>query len=521
MRLASSLISVVAFVVVVFGAPIHEAVHGNWPGRGLGAPTDFEEVRSGKYAQRLEERLEAETTLEDVARPRYNELRFLVTGETNPGVVVGEDDWLFLEMRLGEPGPAARATIPKIVDAMGSIVRHLESKGCLVLIELVPRKQSLYPEKTPKDAKYPFVPMFEVVYDEMVDEGLPVLDLREVLGGPSGPWHLTNDAHWRPEGLHRVATLVAERIRAHFGDAGVPGRPIELDLHWSDPREFIGYEQRLLGFAENGWLYNRYTNTVREITAIEPGNPERRFFGSEAYEPITLIGSSMSQGPYYQVSQLMGLLDVHIRNVARDGFAGGYRSIDALAGALTGRMPYPEVLIWEVPEDFISREADYYLEPLESLAALLPNAPYRPVPVPLDGMVIDRIDQHVVDGRVTYSTQGPEGSVTIPLPEAVDGSAPTALSIAVTVPPGSPTHAGHTVVEWGDDPEEPPIGTKTVTMRITHWMHPILVQLEGGTPERPIRYIRVRPFDHPSPIKMSGTIELWISEAGNDGGESK
>lgn len=511
MRFLSSLISVAVFVLVVFGAPIYDAASGNWPGHGLRSPADFEEVRSGKYAQFIESELEAGTQLEGVARPRYNELRFLVTGETNPGVVAGKNGWLFLEQRLGKPSPAALAAIPKIVDAMGAICRHLEENGCFVVIELLPRKQTIYPENLPDGLSSPHFPTFDLVYDEMVAEGLRAPDLREVLGPEEGFWYLVNDAHWRPAGAHRVARYVAGLIQDHFGAAGVPGRPFELEFVREEPEEFIGYEQRLLGFAEGSLLYNRYSETIQQIHAADPNDLSRRFFGSLDYEPIVLIGSSMSAGPYFQAPQLMGFLGRHVRNISKDGFAGGYRAVDLLQSALTGRMPYPEVLVWEIPEDFIAREAEYFLEPLESLVALLPDAPFEAEQLSLDGMVIEAIDKSIDEGKVSYATQGSAGSVTLPLAKPVDGSAPSVLMFSLTVPPGSPSHFGETVVEWGTDPAAPPIGTKSVRMRITRWLHPILVQLTGGTPEAPIRYVRVRPFDKPSRIEMAGALEQWTS----------
>ncbi len=307
MKSVSSLVSVLVLAAVLFGAPIYDVVHGNWPGVGYDEALDLEAIRSGGVARALEANLERNSSLDELARPRYNEVRFLALGETNAGVVAGHDRWLFPSHRLGPVGLENVEQMQRSVKAMGAITRWLEARGCKVIYEFIPRKSTLFPEKLPADLDPPFEPYFDLIRNAMLAEGLDVPGLRPVLGSGDPLLYFTNDSHWTPHGNHLAAGLIAERIKERCLPESVPGTPLDVEFRWLPPDNFIGHEQKLLGFSEDGWLNRKFTNPIRQVWVTDSGDKEKVHFGSQEPQPILAVGTSMS---FFTASNLIGFLGV-------------------------------------------------------------------------------------------------------------------------------------------------------------------------------------------------------------------
>jgi hypothetical protein len=507
MKIFGSLVSVATLLVVVFGAPSYDIAHGNWPGKGMWGKGTAKELRSGVVAKRIEERLVAGSALDELIRPRYNEAVFLATGKTNPGVVVGPNNWLFPAGRIGEPGAGKRAECLKSVAALGTLTRYLEERGCFVVFELIPRKRTLYPEQLPKDDADPFVPLFDFVRDAMLAEGLHVPDLRPTLAPEGEMLFFTNDNHWTAEGGHRAARTIADYVREQLPEGKVPGTPLDAVFRTFPPEEFIGYQQRLLGFAKDSWMSRKFTNLHTRIAAVRDVESEKFLRGTKKPQPVVLIGTSFSQGPFYGASQFLGHFGVQVEDRSASGYGAGYRGVEFFSEILTGRRELPEVLIWEFPEDFPSREARYFREPLESIIAVLDGAPYTPVEFDyrermLQGIAVIKDE----DGLLKASCTGPNAWVMWMLTEPIDGAAGAVLKFDFNVPKkGLPQ--GIVTVEWGTNAGVDPLRTHTTLVRRATSTHPILVPLELP-PGEAIRYVRIRPYQTPANFELGG-FEIW------------
>ncbi|MEM8712323.1 MAG: hypothetical protein AAGG01_15335, partial [Planctomycetota bacterium] len=307
MKLLSSIVSVLVFVCVIFGAPIYDAIQGNWPTAGYRGPRDAAAIRSGRAAKALEKTLESRSKLDELVRPRYNELSFLAVGKTNKGVVVGPGDWLFPEMRLNPLPATHREDLSRAVRAIGAITRHLESRGTRVIFELVPRRTTLYPEQLPGRYRNSFVSPYELVRDAMVAEGLEVPDLRPALTEGGQVRYMRNDEHWKPEGALAAAKVIAKALIGGFGEAGPPGPPVDVMWRQYPAKEFRGYQHRLLKFTEGGYLDQRFIEEIAGIHAVGATNQNKRYDGSKEYRPILLVGTSYSRHPFFGASQFIGL----------------------------------------------------------------------------------------------------------------------------------------------------------------------------------------------------------------------
>lgn len=508
MKFLGSLVSFLTLLVVVFGAPAYDIAHGNWPGRGMGGGVTFDQFRSGVFAQRVEKRLDSGSSIDELVRPRYNEAAYLLTGKTNPGVVVGKDNWLFPSDRLGEPGLKKRAEFAKSVKAMGELTRFLEAHGCLVIYELVPRKRTLYPEMLPDELAEPYVPLFDEVRDAMLAEGLRVPDLRPTLKPDDRVLYLTNDTHWQPEGCRAAALFIADYLREQLPDGKVPGKPLDVVFHEYPEEDTIGYQQRLLGFERGSWLFNQFTVKSRRHGAVLRKDPDWMVRGSREPQPLVLVGTSMSRGPYFAASQFIGALGVQIEDHTAAGYAAGYRLAEVVGEVLTERRPMPKVLIWEFPEDFPIREGRYFREPLTAMLALIDGAPYGAAPLEPASRRLEQIDEIVeTNGVMNADCRGPKSQITYLLEEPIAGDAGVVLRLDFNVPRrGKPL--GFLTIEWGEDPEQAkPSGLRSVLIRRSDFTHPIVepLTLPDGAP---IRYIRIRPYNSPARFEL-GSLELW------------
>lgn len=499
-----SVISFLVFATVIFGGPTYDIFHGNWPGRGTDVlKLPFEKIRSGVVTKRIEKQLRAGSSLDELSHPPYSELRYLVTGATNPGVVVGQDNWLFLSGRLTKPGVKTWGAMPDIVKALGELTRYLESNGVFVVFELAPRKQTLHPDMVPSNLPSPFFQTYEPILNQMRAEGLNVPDLRPALSGLDPQLYMTNDSHWTPEGCHVAAKVIADFIVDNIPGGQVPGARLESKFYRSPPRARVGYEQTLLGFRKNGWLNRQFTNHVPTVFAGMANSREKPLYGATRSKPILVIGTSMSGAPYFTASQLIGWLGVNVENHSKAGFAAGYRGVEKFLQFMTGKRRFPKVLVWEIPEDFIAREGRYMLEPLLSVQEILGDAPLRETQIALESLEMSGITGEINEfGIFSGKTTGPKAAISFALPRSIDASSGTVLKFDITIPEATTgPHLGLLRVKWGSKSGQAKRRSKEIILRVTPWMHTILIPLKGDEGET-FDYIRILPLTSATDLRF-------------------
>lgn len=225
MKLPRHIVSCSAFVLVVFGGPITELRAGSWPGEAVPTPS-WSDARSGAYVKEVERRLEARTTLEDIARPRYDEARFVPLGTNSQGVVVG-------------------------------------------------------PDEVPRDLPSPFTPLCGELRQLLVDEGVTVPDRLPALQRADERTYLNNDPHWRPSGAHAADEELARLIRDDLLEGRpVTGRSVNTRFVRRDPKPFVGQTTRRLGFSKEGLLQRRFTDQIRPYDVVDAESPTTIYQGA-------------------------------------------------------------------------------------------------------------------------------------------------------------------------------------------------------------------------------------------------
>ena len=511
MKLPLHIVSCSVFVLVVFGGPITELRAGRWPGEAVPTPS-WSDVRSGAFVKDVERRLEARTTLEDIARPRYNEARFILLGTTSQGVAVGPDDWLFLGQKLADPGERNRRAMARSAKAMGRIQELLAERGTSFVHALLPRAYTVYPDEVPRDLPSPFTPLYGELRQLLVDEGVTVPDLLPALQRADERTYLNNDSHWRPSGAHAAAEELARFIQDDLLEGRpVPGRSVNTRFVRRDPKPFVGQTARRLGFSKGGLLQRRFTDQIRPYDVVDAESPTTIYQGAAEQQPIQFVGTSMSMPPYWFGSQLIGFLGKDISIHARAGYPTGYRMLDRVRLWITGARPWPEILVWEIPEDFFPWQGRYIFEPLDSIVELLEGGPFDPTPIPFDRVEVTGF------ARTTPAENGIRGSataearITLDLEEEERLGDGDAFVVDATIVPGTPPFATQLTARW-IAPDGSELGSRKVHLRATKFLHPIAVVLDLEEGQQVARIV-IEPSARKASVEVGG-FELWRAQPG-------
>ena len=501
MNRLSAWLVILSLLAVVFGAPAYEVIGGNWPTAGLTGQLTVESVLTGGAAKEVEAALEKNALLSEAMRPPYNELMYLSLGVVSPRVVVGPDNWLFFASRTGGLPRAAMKRLVQTCKEIATLIRWLEANGTHVIFEFIPRKQSLYPEQLPDNLNPPFEPVYPELVAAMRAAGLDVLDLSHALGPAEGIFFLTNDDHWNHEGSRRSAEAVAARITELYPDGDIPGTPVEAELRTTEVYRYAGNLVDMLGFRTEGFLHERFSVDRARIFSFPPGS-SKPWVGTQEPQPITVVGTSFSAG-FHTTSLLVGLLERQVEDRSKSGLAGGYRMADLCRELLLGQREFPEVLVWEFPEDFLVRMPTYLVEPLKSVTEIADGFPYTEHELPVaertvQGIRISQEDETGLSGTVI--ARGSEIVYRLTRPVPGDGSAVLAFPLLVS-------GRGEQLTRWDTSGEPGSGGRRKTTLNNSRYPHYIIVSLKTAD-GKPVRRIRITPFDRFGRFHM-GPPELW------------
>ena len=487
-------VSPLVLAAVLFGGAAIEVGSGVWPGRGVAAPTAVE-VRDGSWVDAIESELEGRTALRRFLRPRYAELSYLAFGEMQQGVVEGEDRWLFLERRMLTQSRAQREGMARSMRAMGRIGALLEARGIDLALVVTPRAYTVYPEALPARPRRPYAALYGEIVEMLRGEGLTVLDVLDDLRASERRTFLKNDLHWRPEGALVAARAAARDLRDEGFDGGAPpGEPIDLVVQREEDAPFVGQELLRLGFTPGGALERRFHDQVRWARIVRPEDPETHVEAVEETCPILAIGTSMSGNRWPFLSALMAELGVGINAHVRAGFAAGYRGVDLARYWAVGALPLPQVLVWEIPEDFYAYEERYLFEPLESIVELLEESPLQLELVPDAWVSFDGVrDRAPASADVREEGVVDESSrITLEIPEGRALGPGAVLHFEVAINPARSVPQIEVRIEWFEGGER--IGSSRRLLRASEMPHPIVVRLDP--PEgREVDRIVIHPSD--------------------------
>ena len=273
--------------------------------------------------------------------------RYLAFREGRPGVVVGDDGWLFSKEEF-EATLKRTADLAEAAAGVIAVRDQLAAQGIELVVVPLPAKADIYREHV----SYPAIPTdLERLYEDfrtVLDKaGIKNIETRAPLlqAKAEGQLVLTTDTHWTPFGAEVVADAVGETLGKRdtaYTIADAAPVPREGDLS-----KFIvtGGLAPLVGLGPE-------TVVPREASA--PPAASTDIFGPSSI-PFVLTGTSYSANPQWSFGESLKVaLGSDVLNLAEEG-KGPVAPMRAFLKSETLRDTPPEVVIWEFPVRYLGQ----------------------------------------------------------------------------------------------------------------------------------------------------------------------
>lgn len=301
---------------------------------------------NGATARAFESHYDAVFPARSLGISLWGAIEYGLFREGRPGVVVGEDDWLYTTEEFSAPADAT-AHIEAHLDQVAEVRDRLMRRGSRLIVALVPSKARVYPEHL--EDRQPD-PLHAQLYDRLLmsmrAQGIAAPDLMQalLLCKPVSPMFLRTDTHWTPAGAACAARAIAQD--AQRSRLGLP--PVQYRTTVSAREPYRGDLVRYLGLAP--WFESLAPppeSLQRLSTVALAGN----LLDEEPAPQVVLVGTSYSANPRWNFTgSLQQALHADIANSAAEGQGPFTPMLEFLHSALLGEAP--RLVIWEMPERY-------------------------------------------------------------------------------------------------------------------------------------------------------------------------
>ncbi|HEX7003366.1 MAG TPA: hypothetical protein VF168_04185 [Trueperaceae bacterium] len=316
-----------------------------------------EPLLDGSWAAAYQERFDEASPLFVPATTIWGAIDYILFDQGRAGVLVGEDGWLYSTEEFAYPAETdvAARRLDANLDAIAAVADRLQELDIDLVVALLPSKARIYPEhlgryRLPKGPTQ----LYSLALAGLRDRGVPVTGLLPPLleAKEEGAVFLRTDTHWTPYGAREAAEAVAETIR---GIARFP---------WLDQEEYATTRSEpqphrgdLTNFLPLGPLYDELGPEDDELIGFETsaaGAPDTDLF-AQVEIPVVLVGTSYSQDERWNFAGwLRQALGSDVLVAAQRGEGPFEPMVEYLGGDAFRNAP-PQVVVWEVPERYLSR----------------------------------------------------------------------------------------------------------------------------------------------------------------------
>lgn len=323
----------------------------------------------GSWMAQMEKHLREDAPTTWWLRANYNELRYRLGAPRGKDVLVGADEWLFLQASA-HPDLAAwqRATAAR--RAFVAAVRdQVAAAGAELVIALVPDKERVHPEKWAPDGALPAAKggSYAAALAEFAELGVPAVDLAAAMAqaraiAPATELYYRGDTHWRKEGALAAGAATAAFLEARFGAALGPRTPMALSgltatrlvgdltanlglavVDVPDPASALGLRRPV----PMSLLADRLAES-REYYGVELVTPTGRIGmdGKDESAAVWMVGAS------FAMENGANAIALHLGRPMRTTIAFGASGLEAMREALPGIRPgmRAKVVLWEIVE---------------------------------------------------------------------------------------------------------------------------------------------------------------------------
>lgn len=318
----------------------------------LRSPPDASFV-DGTWTSELEERLLEGTVLRSLATTTWGAIDLTVFGQGSPGVLIGQEGWLFSSEEFGRDEVAERFTTSAPVAEIAGVAERLREDGVDLLVVLVPAKARVHDEALGRyvlppaaDARY------RVLATQLREAGVATVDGAEAMASLAAAERrfLRTDTHWTPAAARAVAVKAAREVaEAQAGAAWLGSTRYEVASAGE-----AEVEGDLLAFVPLGPLHDLLgppADTIPRSRAEPTGGDEGGIL-EDVRLPVTLVGTSYSADPRWGFADSLRVaLGSDLLVAATEG-DGPFAPMRAYLDGEAYENARPEVVIWEIPERY-------------------------------------------------------------------------------------------------------------------------------------------------------------------------
>lgn len=302
----------------------------------------------GRLALDFEHYITREHPFREVSLNGWAALDYVLFREGKPGVVVGEDGWLFSSEEFPLPS-AIDKHLGVNVARIRQVVDDLAAQGIRVVLLPVPEKAEIHNEHVPARLQERILSM-DRVGREFDAAGLEWLDLRRPFATANGhgiPPFFRSETHWTPEGARIAAASIRDWM---LQQPGLEWRPQAYGVERRPPQALDSDLEGYLPLRPlfNGLLPAAEQYSPTRVVAHGVASNEDALFGNTG-NTVALVGTSYSADERWNLPGWLRLgLQTDIDNISEKGkgpFAPMERFRTMVAEGQTGA----KAVVWEMP----------------------------------------------------------------------------------------------------------------------------------------------------------------------------
>lgn len=308
-------------------------------------------LQDGTYQRGFETRFEEGLPTRDAAIHGWNALRLGLLGEMSEGAVKGADGWLFTAEEF-QP-PAERYDLGAEITSARDTLAAFDIQLVAVI---VPDKSRILAGHLPIERSGSYQQRYQTILAAVASRNVPAVDLRSALSVRPDAF-LRTDTHWSPEGARDAADAIAAALHALDLPPALPATEFQTAALSAAP-----YDGDLSAFADTG-PWRALTGPAPDLlmqyqthaSAAGGSSAGLDLFG-EVEVPVALIGSSYSaRAEFHFEGHLKTALQADVINYAEVG-QGPFKPMRSFLTQLPGLSSLPRLVIWEIPERYVSPE---------------------------------------------------------------------------------------------------------------------------------------------------------------------
>ncbi|MBU6234412.1 MAG: hypothetical protein KGQ41_01090, partial [Alphaproteobacteria bacterium] len=298
----------------------------------------------------------------------WGALNYGVFRNGKPGVVIGENGWLFTNEEFIQY-PGAKKQIQTKVDFIKQVKDILEAHNIKLVVALVPAKARVYEDQL-GTYKYPEYNRsnYQIFRKAMKDLGIPVTDIYWLMNEKKDEdfsLFLKTDTHWSLAGARMAARLVANTVNESY-----PNLLQNKSTYTVDFGELSAHDGDLLRYVPLGKWADKFDiehDYIKKVI-VEASDAQKKeesaddLFGDAAVPEVTLVGTSYSANPKWAFADfLKENLGTEVLNAADEGM-GPFETMKKYLHNDAFKKTPPKLLVWEIPERFLPVKYDLDIE---------------------------------------------------------------------------------------------------------------------------------------------------------------